>query len=165
MIIAWFVCSIAINSIANSISDILNSPKSFYLIWFVWIILFVLNIILIAFNYKRNLFDPPGLTYFKSTIYIFLAPFMKNKLDTSQESDTNIYQIENKLFEIIGKRKKREFPIDIVFFHLWILICIIISMSNIIPMVVIPKIPIWVIPIVLLIQFILFKNAIEKRWS
>ncbi len=39
-----------------------------------------------------------------------------------KESTKNVYLLEDKLFDILGKEKSREFPIDIVASVLWLIV-------------------------------------------
>ena len=65
--------------------------------------LFIMIFISFSFNYKRSLFRP-GSGFFWEGILS----------QQQKESIKNVYLIEDQLFELLGKAKNREFPVDII---------------------------------------------------
>lgn len=60
--------------------------------------------ILLAFSYKRNRF-----------LYGSIRPIEHDWYSVPEEFKANVYQIEDELFQLLGKKKNREFPVDIFY--------------------------------------------------
>lgn len=79
------------------------------ILYFLFTMVYFWLVIFSAFNYKRNLFYPgSGFELFT----------LVRRSRTQQVSVKNVYKIEDKLFEILGKGKTLELPIDIIAYSL-----------------------------------------------
>ncbi|MGD2250889.1 MAG: hypothetical protein PVF58_21020 [Candidatus Methanofastidiosia archaeon] len=73
--------------------------------------------IFIAFSYKRNRF-----------LYGSIRPMWHSWYSIPEEFKTNIYQIEDELFNLIGKKKNYESPLDVyytIFFLLYFILYVL----------------------------------------
>jgi hypothetical protein len=60
--------------------------------------------VLLAFSYKRNRF-----------LHGSIRPIEHFWYSVPEESRANVYEIENRVFQLLGKKKNREFPVDIFY--------------------------------------------------
>ncbi len=96
---------------ANNIYDaILNLPFE-SIFNFAGILVFFFFFVSFSFDCKRSLFRPGSGFIWESIMS-----------QQQKESTRNLYLIEDRLFDLLGKAKNREFPIDIAAFSFWFIL-------------------------------------------
>jgi hypothetical protein len=126
-VLPWIASFLIAMLSANIIHQIFVkiAPISNHILIILGLILFILAlslclVLVSAFIYKRNLFYP-GSDGFAVESIILLLEFLKLR-EVPQQRDPayNVYQLENKLFDLIGKKKILELPIDSILFSIFL---------------------------------------------
>lgn len=98
-------------STANNIYVAILNLKFESFINVIGILTFFFFFISFSFDCKRSLFRPGSGFMWESILS-----------QQQKESTKNVYLLEDRLFNILGMEKSREFPIDIVAFVLWLIV-------------------------------------------
>ena len=83
-------------------------------------ILYFPLLVAMGFSYKRKLF-------YSKSIFFWIESHLSERSYVHNKDVRNIYEIENRLFNILDKRKTLELPWDAIIFSMTIIFSIIVS--------------------------------------
>lgn len=123
--------------------------------------------VMFAFIYKRNLFYPRSGNFIFDFVIDLFESFKLKEMPQHREPVYNVYQIEDKLFDLLGKKKILELQIDCIVGSIFLFvvgsICVIsINRQEIGPCTYI--IALFMIVIIFLFAILLIIAGFKRRW-
>ena len=140
LVSSLLIAVLGINTIQQAIAELLPNPTLIVFGLLLCILAgYLFMYVMFAFIYKRNLFYPrSGSFTFDFVIELFeflkskaeLFKFLKLKeIQQHREPVYNVYQIEDKLFDLLGKKKILELPIDYIVVSIFLFVIGIYAIS------------------------------------
>ena len=115
LVSSLLIAVLGITAIQQAVAELVPNPISIvfgFLLFILAVYLFIF--VTFAFIYKRNLFYPRSGSFTFDFVIELFEFFKLKEIQQHRELVYNVYQIEDKLFDLLGKKKILELPIDYI---------------------------------------------------
>jgi len=128
LVLSLLIVVLGITAIQQAIAEIvLNSTLIIFGLFLCILAVYTIQLVMFAFIYKRKLFYPRSGSFIFDFVIELFEFFNLKEIQQHREPVCDVYQIEDKLFDLLGKKKVIELPIDCIGFSIFLfVICSIV---------------------------------------
>lgn len=126
------IAVLGVTAIQQAVARIV--PNSILILFFGLLLcilaVYLYALVMFAFIYKRNLFylrSDSFISYFVREFFESFESFKSEEIPQQREHGYNVYETENNLFNLLGKKKILELPIDCIVASIFLFVLVIIS--------------------------------------
>lgn len=115
LVSSLLIAVLGITTIQQAIAELVPNPTLIVFGFLLFILaVYLFTFVMFAFIYKRNLFYPRSGSFTFDFVIELFEFFKLKEIQQHREPVHNVYQIEDKLFDLLGKKKILELPIDYI---------------------------------------------------